>query len=142
MVGESRPVLPGRTGVAQRVLALAMLETTFNFVLGPPSGGGSGLTFPIGNRGFWTDCGTDPGGTAAVITTRSAFKIEDPSLGPGRVDFRAPVEGYGLEVIPKPKIQRDPSPQKRKPYMWAALESVSRANFRRFMQRFSSRGRW
>ena len=58
--------------------------------------------------------------TAADTTTRSTFKIEDPSLGPGRVDFKAPDEGFGLEGTPKPKIQRDPSPPKRKPYMWAA----------------------
>ena len=52
------------------------------------------------------------GRTAADMTTRCAFKIEDPSRGPGRVDFRAPDEGFGLEGTPKPKIQRDPSPQK------------------------------
>ncbi len=46
------------------------------------------------------------------MTTRCAFKIEDPSLGPGRVDFRAPDEGFGLEGTPEPKIQRDPSPKK------------------------------
>ncbi len=40
------------------------------------------------------------------------IKIEDPSRGPGRVDFRAPDEGFGLEGTPKPKILRDPSPQK------------------------------
>ncbi len=38
--------------------------------------------------------------TAAVIITRSALKIEDPSLGPGRVDFRAPEKGFGLEGGP------------------------------------------
>ncbi len=43
-------------------------------------------------------------GTAAGITPRSTFKIEDPSLGPGRVDFRDPDEGFGLEGAPKPKI--------------------------------------
>ncbi len=58
--------------------------------------------------------------TAADMTTGCAFKIEDPSLGPGRVHFTAPDEGFGLEGTPKPKIQRYPSPQKRKPYMWAA----------------------
>jgi hypothetical protein len=47
---------------------------------------------------------TTPWCAAAVITTRSTFKIEDPSLGPGRVDFRAPDEGFGLEGTPKPKI--------------------------------------
>ncbi len=46
------------------------------------------------------------------MTTRYAFKIEEPFLRPGRVDFRAPDEGFGLEGTPKPKIQRDPSPQK------------------------------
>ncbi len=51
--------------------------------------------------------------TAADTTTRSTFKIEDPSLGPGRVDFRGPEEGFDLEGTPKPKIQRDPLPQKR-----------------------------
>ena len=50
--------------------------------------------------------------TAADMTTRCAFKIEDPSRGPGRVDFTTPDEGFGLEGTPKPKIQRDPSPQK------------------------------
>ncbi len=60
------------------------------------------------------------GHTAADMTTRCAFKIEDPSRGPGRIDFRAPGEGFGLEGIPKPKIQRDPSPLKRKTYMWYA----------------------
>ncbi len=54
------------------------------------------------------------------MTTRCAFKIEDPSRGLGRVDFTAPDEGFGLDGTPKLKIQRDPSPQKRKPYMWAA----------------------
>ncbi len=34
--------------------------------------------------------------TAADMTTRSTFKIEDPSRGPGRVDFTAPDEGFGL----------------------------------------------
>jgi hypothetical protein len=58
-------------------------------------------------------------GTAAVITTRSTFEIEDPSLGPGRVDFRGPGEGFGHEGTPKPKIQWGPS-QKKKPYMWYA----------------------
>jgi hypothetical protein len=50
--------------------------------------------------------------TAADTTTRSTFKIEDPSLGPGRVHFRGPDEGFGLEGTPKPQIQRDPSPPK------------------------------
>ncbi len=44
------------------------------------------------------------------MTTRYAFKIEDPSRGPGRVDFTAPDEEFGFEGTPKPKIQRDPSP--------------------------------
>ncbi len=51
-------------------------------------------------------------GTAADMTTRCAFKIEDPSRCPGRVDFRTPDEGFGLEGTPKPQIQRDPSPPK------------------------------
>ncbi len=34
--------------------------------------------------------------------------------------MKAPDEGFGLERTPKPKIQRDPSPPKRKPYMWYA----------------------
>ncbi len=46
------------------------------------------------------------------MTTRCAFKIEDPSRGPGRVEFTAPDEEFGLKGTPKPKIQRDPSPQK------------------------------
>ena len=50
--------------------------------------------------------------TAADITTRSIFKIEDPSRGPGRVDFRGPDEGFGLEGTPKLKIHKDHSPQK------------------------------
>ncbi len=60
-------------------------------------------------------------GTAAEITTRSTFKIEDPSRSPGRVGLWPPGEGFGIEGTPKPKIQRDPSPPfKRKPCMWAA----------------------
>ncbi len=58
------------------------------------------------------------------MTTRSTFKIEDPSRGPGRDDFTAPDGGFGLEGTPKPKIQRDPFPKKRKPYMWAAAVGV------------------
>ncbi len=41
-------------------------------------------------------------GSAAVTTTRSTFKIEDSSLGPGKVDFTAPDEGFGLEGTSKP----------------------------------------
>ncbi len=63
--------------------------------------------------------------TAADMTTRFAVKIEDPSAGPGRVDFRAPDEGFVLEGTLNPKIQRDPSPPKRKPYMWAAAVQIS-----------------
>ncbi len=58
--------------------------------------------------------------TAAVTTTRSTYKIEDPSRGPGRVHLRALDAGFCLEAVPEPKIRRDPSPPKRKPYMWAA----------------------
>ncbi len=58
--------------------------------------------------------------TAAVTTTRSTFKIEDLSRGPRRIGFRGPDKGFGLEGTPKLKIQRDPSPQKWKPYAWAA----------------------
>ena len=46
------------------------------------------------------------------MTTKCAFKIGDPSRGPGRVDLRSPDEEFGLEGTPKPKIQRDPSAQK------------------------------
>ncbi len=45
-----------------------------------------------------------PGGkgcTAADMTTISTFKVEDPSRGPGRVEFRAPDEGFGLEGDPE-----------------------------------------
>ncbi len=66
------------------------------------------------NKSYWST------NTAADMTTRCAFKIEDPSRGPGRVDFRAPDEGFGLEGTLKPKIQRDPSQKKSKPYIWAA----------------------
>ncbi len=59
--------------------------------------------------------------TAAEATTRSTFKIEDPSLGPGSVDFKAPDEGFGLEWTPKPKIQRGPSPKKETLYGYAAV---------------------
>jgi hypothetical protein len=45
---------------------------------------------------------------AAVTTTRSTFQIEDPSLGPGRVDFTAADEGFRLKGAPEPKIRRDP----------------------------------
>ncbi len=58
--------------------------------------------------------------TATDTTTRSTFKIEDPSRGPGRVDVRSPDEGFRLEGTPKPKIQRGPSPRKRRPYRWYA----------------------
>ncbi len=51
--------------------------------------------------------------TTAITTTRSTFKIEDPSLGPGRVDGRALDDGFGLEGAPEPKIQRDPSTPKK-----------------------------
>ncbi len=34
---------------------------------------------------------------AAVTATRSTFKIEDPSLGPGRFDSRAPDGGFRLK---------------------------------------------
>jgi hypothetical protein len=35
-------------------------------------------------------------------------------LGPGRVDFWAPDDGFGLEGTPKPQIRRDAaSPQKK-----------------------------
>ena len=73
---------------------------------------------PRGETGLGRGWETKLGGcnnddrTAADMTTRCAFKIEDPSRGPGRVDFTAPDEGFGLEGTPKPKIQRDPSPQK------------------------------
>ncbi len=52
------------------------------------------------------------GHTAADMTTRCAFKIEDPSRGPRRVDFTAQDEGFCLEAVPEPKIRRDPSPPK------------------------------
>jgi hypothetical protein len=35
--------------------------------------------------------------TAADMTRRCAFKIDDPSRGPGRVEFTASDEGFGLE---------------------------------------------
>ncbi len=45
---------------------LAALKTIFNFILGPPvpggPGGGSGLSFSIGVRGFGADCLPDAGG--------------------------------------------------------------------------------
>ncbi len=53
-----------------------------------------------------------PLATAADMTTRSAFKIEAPSRGPGRVDFKGPDERFGLDRTPKPKIQRNPSAPK------------------------------
>ncbi len=65
-------------------------------------------------------------GTVADISTRCAVKIKDPFLGPWRVDVKAPGEGFGLEGTPTPKIQRDPSPPKRKPYMWAAAVLVTK----------------
>ncbi len=58
--------------------------------------------------------------TAADMTTRCAFKIKDPSRGPGKIDFTAPEQGFGLEGTPKPKIQRDTYPPTRKPHMKAA----------------------
>jgi hypothetical protein len=59
------------------------------------------------------------------MATRSAFKIENPSRGPGRVDLRAPDEGFGLEGTPKPKIQKDPYPLK-----WKTLYVVGRCTVR------------
>ena len=38
--------------------------------------------------------------TAAVTTTKSTFKIEDPSLGPGRVDFTVPDKSFCFECAP------------------------------------------
>ncbi len=38
--------------------------------------------------------------------------LSQNGYGPGRVDFRAPDEGFGLDGTPKPEIQTDPSPQK------------------------------
>jgi hypothetical protein len=66
-----------------------------------------GVTKPFKFMGFGAMDVTKPY-TAADMTTRCAFKIEDPSRGPGRVDFRGPDEGFGVEGTPKPKIQRDP----------------------------------
>ncbi len=45
------------------------------------------------------------------MTTRSTFKIEDPSLGPGRVDFRAPDEGFGFEGPRNPGSTGAPPPK-------------------------------
>ncbi len=47
---------------------LLCLNTLLISVLAPPSpapgdpGGGSGLSFALGNRGYWADSGPDPGG--------------------------------------------------------------------------------
>ncbi len=72
----------------------------------------------------------DKNRTAAVTTTRSTFKIEDPSWDPERVDPTATDEGFCREEAPDPKIQRGPSPPtKRKPYLWAAA-ARAKAYFR------------
>ncbi len=75
-----------------------------------------GLVVPGGVHPGTPDVPGDPppAYTAADMTTRCAFKIEDPSRGPGRIDFTAPDGGVGLEGTPKPKIQRDPYPQNQK----------------------------
>ena len=53
-------------------------------------------------------------GTAAITTTRSTFEIEDPSRGPGRVDFRSPDEGFGLEGTPQNLRSRGTRPPKKR----------------------------
>ncbi len=47
--------------------------------------------------------------TGAATTTRCTFEFEDPSPGPGRVEFRTPDGGFRLKGAPEPKIRRDPS---------------------------------
>ncbi len=51
--------------------ALAVFKKIFMFVLGPPlpegPGGGSGLSFLLGNPRFWADPGPDPGGNVFLI---------------------------------------------------------------------------
>jgi hypothetical protein len=66
-------VVTGTGKPAPRVylVILAVLETIFDFVLGPPPpggpGGGSGLTFSRGNQWFLVDSGPDPGGNVFLI---------------------------------------------------------------------------
>ncbi len=48
--------------------------------------------------------------TAVATTTRCTSKIEDPSLGPGRIDFGAPDGEFRLKGAPEPEIRMDPSP--------------------------------
>ncbi len=46
-------------------------KDAFDFLVSPPpggSGGGSGLSFSLGDRGFWADSGPDPGGTLPCIS--------------------------------------------------------------------------
>ncbi len=61
------------------------------------------------------ECGTD------VCEVRLANKIADPSLGPGRINFRGPDEEFGFEGVPKPKFERGSTSPKRKPSMWAVV---------------------
>ncbi len=53
----------------------------------------------------------------ADMTTRCAFKIEDPSPCPGRADFGGPDDGFCFKGTPGLDIQRDLSPPERKPYL-------------------------
>jgi hypothetical protein len=62
---------------------------------------------------------------AVATTTRRPIKIEDPSRGPGRVDFRGTDKGFGLEGTPKPKIQRGPPPNKETSYAGRRCKSHS-----------------
>ncbi len=72
---------------------------------------------PTGNENQYETPAKGQLRTAAATTTRSTFKIEDPSRGPGRVNFRGPEAGFGFEGTPKPKIQGDPPPKKETLYV-------------------------
>ncbi len=71
---------------------------------------------PIDGRPYQRATSTNPQEfTAAVTTTRSTFKIEDPPLGPGRVERISPKAGPGTYEDPE-----GPFPKFVEPCVWAA----------------------
>ncbi len=59
--------------------------------------------------------------TAAVTTTRSTFKIEDPSIAPGRVDFRVDVRAI---------VHAKPAAISRRIFEMLGLCTLHQAHFR------------
>ncbi len=77
------PVGPGSGSPPQN---LAVLETIFDFVLGPPPPGGpgegSGRTFSLGDRRFWAGSGPDPGFNICLFWPLAQLRYWCPTLGP------------------------------------------------------------